>query len=449
MDDIGWPNGITLDIEMKKVYWCDAKLDKIEFANMDGTDRRVLLNENLPHVFGLSVLGNHVYWSDWQSRKVERAHKVTGSERIAIADNFPELMGLKVTKLQEIKGTNPCLNKNGGCQHLCLNRPHDYVCRCQVDYEIGKDRKSCNLPTAFMLFAKGDNIGRLSIEFSDEQNYNDHIIPLKDVRDAVNMDVDISDRRIYWIDQKLKTISRAYINGSDVQRIIDLGLVSPEAVAVDWIGRNIFWADSDAKRIEVSRLDGTSRKILVWKGIEEPKNLVIEPKKGYMFWSERPSDTIKRAALDGSDIQTIVSNANNPTSLTIDSDGKRLYWSTEVEPTGIESVDWDGKRRILLNLDGGDAEISFMPRSLTLHQDFIYWVDWNSGDIERANKATGYNRTLVYKNLGEASSLVLYHSSKQTGTNPCRVNNGGCSHLCLTLPGQRKKVCCLLALNFH
>lgn len=437
-DDLGWPNGITLDIEMKKIYWCDAKLDKIEVTNMDGTDRRIILNENLPHIFGLSLFGNYIYWTDWQRRTVERANKVTGSERVIIAEQFPDLMGLKVTKLQEIRGTNPCMNKNGGCSHLCLNRPNDYVCRCQIDYELGRDRKSCSLPSAFLLFAKGDTIGRLSIEYNDEQN--DHIIPFKDIRDATYFDVDINDRRIYWVDQHSKCISRAYINGSDVQKVVDLGLITPEAVAVDYIGHNIFWADSDAKRIEVARLDGTSRRILVWRGIEEPKNLIIEPKKGFMYWTERPSDTIKRAAMDGSDIQIIVSNANNPTSLTIDAEARRIYWSTEVEPTGIESADWDGKRRTILKLDGGDAEISFMPRSLTLYQDFIYWVDWNSGDIERANKITGNNRTTVYKNLGEATSLMLFHNSKQSGTNPCRVNNGGCTHLCLVLPGHRKKV---------
>lgn len=29
-DDIHWPNGIALDLEEGKVYWSDAKTDKIE-----------------------------------------------------------------------------------------------------------------------------------------------------------------------------------------------------------------------------------------------------------------------------------------------------------------------------------------------------------------------------------------------------------------------------------
>lgn len=437
-DDLGWPNGITLDTDMKKIYWCDAKMDKIEVTSMDGSDRRVILNENLPHVFGLSLFENYIYWTDWQRRTVERAHKVTGNDRTVVIDQFPDLMGLKVTKLQEAKGTNPCINKNGGCAHLCLNRPNDYVCRCSIDYELAKDRKGCNVPSAFLIFSKGEHIGRLSIDYNDEL-HPDYFIPFKDLKDAFHLDVDVSERRIYWTDQKLKCISRAFINGSDVQRIIDSGIVSPEGIAVDWIARNIYWTDADAKRIEVARLDGSSRRILIWKGLEEPKNIIVEPRKGFIYWTENPSDSIRRAALDGSDILTIIANANHPMSLTMDLESRRLYWATKND--GIESADWDGKRRSKLKLVGVDAELSFKPRSLTLYQDSIFWTDSISGDIERVDKSTGGNRSVVYKNLRDVSSLIVFHSSRQTGTNPCRSNNGGCSNLCFAMPGQRKVTC--------
>nr|CAI5860807.1 unnamed protein product [Callosobruchus analis] len=76
---LGWPNGITLDLDAMKIYWCDAKLDKIEYANMDGTERRELINDNVPHVFGFSLMGDYLYWTDWQRRAIDRAHKQTGN----------------------------------------------------------------------------------------------------------------------------------------------------------------------------------------------------------------------------------------------------------------------------------------------------------------------------------------------------------------------------------
>jgi low density lipoprotein receptor-related protein 5/6 len=44
------------------------------------------------------------------------------------------------------------------------------------------------------------------------------------------LDFDISDNRIYWTDVKAKAITRAYINGSHVERIVEFGLETPEGV---------------------------------------------------------------------------------------------------------------------------------------------------------------------------------------------------------------------------
>jgi len=32
--ELGWPNGIALDLEGGKIYWCDAKTDKIEVRSV-------------------------------------------------------------------------------------------------------------------------------------------------------------------------------------------------------------------------------------------------------------------------------------------------------------------------------------------------------------------------------------------------------------------------------
>ncbi|XP_037825188.1 low-density lipoprotein receptor-related protein 6 [Lucilia sericata] len=434
-EDLAWPNGIALDIEAKTIYWCDGKTDKIEVANMDGSDRRVVISDNLKHLFGLSLLDDYLYWTDWQRRSIDRAHKITGNNRIVVVDQYPDLMGLKVTRLREVKGTNACAVRNGGCSHLCLNRPSDYVCRCSIEYELANDKKTCVIPEAYLLFSKQEYIGRISIE-NNEGNHNDEKIPFKDVRYAHSLDVDVADKRIYWTDQKSKCIYRASLNGSYVQRIVDAGIIRPEGIAVDWLGHNIYWTDSEARRIEVARLDGSSRRVLLWKGVEEPRSLVLEPRKGYMYWTESPSDSIRRAAMDGSELQTIISSANHATGLTLDPETRRLYWATQSRPTKIESADWDGKKRqVLVSTDVDE------PYAVSLYQDYVYWSDWNTGDIERVHKITGQNRSLVHSGMTYISSLVVFYNQRQVGTNPCKLNNGGCSHLCLALPSRRGMTC--------
>jgi len=49
------------------MYWGDANLDKIEKANLDGTDRTVLLRESHVHYFAFVLHGGSIYITDWLS----------------------------------------------------------------------------------------------------------------------------------------------------------------------------------------------------------------------------------------------------------------------------------------------------------------------------------------------------------------------------------------------
>jgi hypothetical protein len=47
---------------------------------------------------------------------------------------------------------------------------------------------------------------------------------------------------------------------------------------------------------------------------------------------------------------------------------------------------------------------------------YFYWTDWRSKSIERVDKATGKQRSVL-------------REGKQTCCNPCSEAYGGCSHL--------------------
>ena len=42
-ETVKWPNGLTLDLVMDKVYWVDAKLNLVGSADLDGANSRVVL----------------------------------------------------------------------------------------------------------------------------------------------------------------------------------------------------------------------------------------------------------------------------------------------------------------------------------------------------------------------------------------------------------------------
>lgn len=67
-----WVNSLALDFQNRLLYWCDAKLDRIERVDLLGNNRLVVLNlspSNL-HPFGLALADHVLYWSDWNKQSV-------------------------------------------------------------------------------------------------------------------------------------------------------------------------------------------------------------------------------------------------------------------------------------------------------------------------------------------------------------------------------------------
>ncbi|XP_061406856.1 low-density lipoprotein receptor-related protein 6-like [Lethenteron reissneri] len=423
---LGWPNGLALDIALGTLYWGDAKTDRIEMIKLDGSGRRVLVEDKLPHIFGLTLLGDFVYWTDWQRRSVERAHKHTG-ERQVLIDQLPDLMGLKATAIAAPSGTNACAGEeNGGCSHLCLFRPAGLRCGCPLGQELLADARTCVVPKAFLLFSRRGDIRRISLETNAR---GDVAIPLAGIKEASALDFDVADNRIYWTDISLKTISRAYMNGSAMATVIEFGLDYPEGMAVDWLGKNLYWADTMTNRIEVARQDGAHRAVLVWKDLDNPRALALDPVEGYMYWTEwggRPR--VERACMDGTERRVLLTNVGRTNGLTIDYAARRLYWA-DLDTYLIESSDLLGENR------GVIADDLPHPFGLTQYQDYIFWTDWTRRSIERANKTDGKNRTLIQSQLDDVMDILVFHSSRQGGWNACVMGNGQCSHLCLARPG--------------
>ncbi|XP_070547805.1 sortilin-related receptor-like [Ptychodera flava] len=137
-DNIHWPNGIIIDHQTQRLYWTDAYFDRIETANLDGSGRQVLLNEDIPHPYAIGVYKNHIYWDDWYKKAILRANKYDGSGKTTVVDNLYSVMDLKILAQSSQRGKNPCSsdgNSNGQCSQLCLVKPTDNggisrSCRC-------------------------------------------------------------------------------------------------------------------------------------------------------------------------------------------------------------------------------------------------------------------------------------------------------------------------------
>ncbi|EDV23993.1 uncharacterized protein TRIADDRAFT_57765 [Trichoplax adhaerens] len=77
------PNALTLDTELKRVYWADAGTNMVEYCSYTGEGRKTLhkgfsTGNSLIYPFALALYGDYLYWSDWSSYDLQRIHRITG-----------------------------------------------------------------------------------------------------------------------------------------------------------------------------------------------------------------------------------------------------------------------------------------------------------------------------------------------------------------------------------
>ena len=82
-----WPNGLTIDYSAQKIYWIDASRDSVEYSNVDGSGRFVLLSQ-LDHPFSITLEGDLLFWTDWINQAIHVTHKILGNGESIVYNNL-------------------------------------------------------------------------------------------------------------------------------------------------------------------------------------------------------------------------------------------------------------------------------------------------------------------------------------------------------------------------
>ena len=103
--DIGYPNGVTIDMDDNRVYWCDAQRDIISSVDLNGNyqERVNVSHSSVVYPFGITTFRGNLYWTDWGKRAIMQA-KVDGTDEKAVRKNYLSLMGIVVYHGDRQKG---------------------------------------------------------------------------------------------------------------------------------------------------------------------------------------------------------------------------------------------------------------------------------------------------------------------------------------------------------
>lgn len=114
----------------------------------------------------------------------------------------------------------------------------------------------------FLLFGTDHRIGFVSLDIHSDVDVTIPVHP-KFNNKILSLDFDLKSDYIFWIEENIPTIYRTNMEGGNKESVINVGLIKPTALAVDWLGGNMYFGDSGTRRLEVCRLDGSNRKVLV------------------------------------------------------------------------------------------------------------------------------------------------------------------------------------------
>ncbi|XP_065831916.1 serine/threonine-protein kinase MRCK beta-like, partial [Oscarella lobularis] len=152
---ITWTNGLAIDSEQGFLYWADAEHETIEKSELWGRNRVILVQSDVPHIFGLTVLDRFLYWTDWVAKTVERVDKNNGKKKRAILVNeLHDGYGIKAIGISRKPDINVCSQNNGNCSHLCLATPDGRSCACQDNYFFSDSNMiQCKTDDPYLIFA--------------------------------------------------------------------------------------------------------------------------------------------------------------------------------------------------------------------------------------------------------------------------------------------------------
>ena len=438
--DIVWPNGLAVDETIQRIFWGDAKLNRIESSRIDGTDRKIL-PVAVTHPYALDVFENKIFWCDPIEHEVLSVDKLTGKDRkVLIKEASLTPTGIHVHHpSKQINIPNPC--RNVFCSHLCLLAPskEGFKCACPTGMMLNRDNRTCDnnaAQTSSIVIATFTDIYRLT----HHQIGKDSIIrlPTRNVENIGALAFNPLGHSIVYSDMSQRAIYSMHLE-TFRQTVLFENTDAVEGLDVDPYTENIYWTEVSQGTVVIGHKnhDGDYERVVLARELHSPKGISLASEFGLMFIVEgRISHVISVWHMDGGWRQELVQVYGTVSAMAFD--GKHLYFSDSLRGT-IERIEVDGQNRTILRSHLGT------PVAMDASSDSVFWLTQFSTRISWLNKQEPKTmRGFVIDTADDISvqyrlMTIVDHFDFEKHEHVC--HSSGCSDICVSTPKEAKCLC--------
>ena len=368
-----------------KMYWTDTRGDKIQRANLDGSQVEDLVTGlSFPDGIALDVAAGKMYWANPSDSKIQRAN-MDGSQ---VEDLVTRGLGIP----------------NG----------------IALDVAAGKMYWTDPISQFY-----GGRIQRANMDGSQVED-----LVTSGLRFPHELELDAAEGKMYWAEPGTEKIQRANLDGSQVEDLVTRGLSAPHGLALDLAAGKMYWTDRDTRKIQRANLDGSQVENLVTSGLYSPYGIALDVSAGKMYWVDSPGSSflgcrasarrgeIQRANLDGSQVEDLVTRLGCPHGIALD---------VAAGPPLQGSVDTDREALVALyNATGGDNWLNNSNWLTSAPLGDWYGVTTaGNGRVTKVELDSNSLSGTIPAELGSLHNLSsLFLSSNQlTGTIPAELGN--------------------------
>lgn len=431
--DIVWPNGLAFDEPMQRLYWADAKLERIECFDLVSGRREVVLDDGEFHPFSLDVFEGNMYWSDWLHFTLDSASKFTGRNVSTLVKERSHVFGIRVMHpVRQPRFNHECFSAS--CSHLCLLGPANRaVCACPDHMHLADDRITCldDDHQEAIVFATDNQVFRLHPNAIGKDKL---VLLSADLLPNSMFSIDDfsydSRGHMLYVHEKTRRIIYQFDLQSQRWNTVRTNVSDVHHLTYDPFSANLIWIDQSQKSLLMSSSDGLHLRMLL-NNLDQCSAFTLYPEQDQLFVAhvQNSIEVISRADTLGRNLTTVLRHVGQVTSMSVCRHTQRLYWTDSLRGQ-IRSVS-------LLNMTDNQlvAQNVRQIQSMAVNDKKVFWFDLESDMLHFGQDTSEHtlSGSIRIEELGSAYSpakrrLQLLPTYPVPDT--CVRNELNCSFLC-------------------